>query len=168
MPWVASFGSSSQPAVLQSVGVVSVQGVLALTGTQRPVAGLHVPVLHWSCVHVFVTCVWTQLPASQPAVVQALLSLSGQGVLSGTLPCVCEQMPWLASFGSASQPAVLQSVGVVSVQGVLAARGTQRPVAGSHVPVLHWSCVQVLETCVWTQLPASQPAVVQALLSLSG
>src|SRR5207237_506113 len=137
MPWFALAGSTSQPAVLQSVGVVSVQGVLAATGTHRPVAGLHCPLLHWSCVQGFVTCVCTQLPASQPAVVQALLSLSGHGVLSATLPWVCEQMPWLASAGSISQPAVLQSLGVVSVQGVLSSRGMQSPVSGLHWPRLH-------------------------------
>jgi len=33
----------------------------------------------------FTTCVCTQLPASQPALVQALLSVSVHGVLSGSL-----------------------------------------------------------------------------------
>src|SRR5262249_29964123 len=141
---------------------------LGVTGMQLAVTGSQLPVLHWSAVQVFWLWVCTQLPASQPAVVQLLLSVSVQGVLSVTLPCVCTQMPCSALAGSVSQPSALQSPGVGSVHGVLGVTGTQAPVAGSHVPVLHWSVVQVCCMCVCTHAPASQPAVVQLLLSVSG
>src|SRR5262249_25230081 len=136
-PCVLSVGLSSQPAALQSTGFVAVQGVLAVTGMQLAVAGSQLPVLHWSFGQVFWLCVCTHAPASQPAVVHLLLSVSEHGVLSVTLSCVCEQALWSASAGSISQPAVLQSFGVVSVHGVLAVTGTQAPLEGLHVPVLH-------------------------------
>src|SRR5262245_39367250 len=110
---------------------------------------------------------WSQVPCpSQPAVVQALSSVSVHGVLSGTRTWVCTQVP---VSPVASQPADVQALLSVSAHGVLAATGTQSPVAELHWPVLHWSVVHVFATWLWSQVPCPlQPAVVQALLSVSG
>jgi hypothetical protein len=175
MPRSAFAGSTSQPATLHSTGLAAVHGVLGATGRHFPLAGSHVPVLHWSGVQVFCTCVWTHVPASQPAVVHALPSVSVHGPLSGALPWVATQTPSSAFVGSTSQPATLHSTGLAAVHGVLDDTGTQSPVAGSQRPVLHWSCVQVFCTCVCTHTASaasrsadpSQPAVVHASLSVS-
>ena len=103
----------SQPAVVQALLSVSGQGVLSGTfgKSQFPVCGLQVggPVQGLvSSVQVFTMWFWSQpsvtLPpvASvplQPAVVQALLSVSVHGVLSATgvwlhIPVLWSHMSW--------------------------------------------------------------------------
>src|SRR5207245_9991256 len=65
--------------------------------------------------------VWSHTPAPlQPAVVQALLSLSGHGVLSVANVCVCTHTPSSALVGLTSQPASVHTLPSVSVHGVLA------------------------------------------------
>src|SRR5437667_12170236 len=81
-------------------------------------------------------------------------------------------MPVVGSLGLASQPAVVQALLSLSVHGVLTL-GVHSPVVGSqgllHSPVGQavwlWTCTQM--PCFGSLGSASQPAVVQALLSLS-
>src|SRR2546428_13397622 len=81
--------------------VASSAGLAQLSGAQEPdVLGSQPesPVPHASTVPPPVTrqprafthcmCVWTQVPPSQPAVVQASLSVSGHGVLFSANRCV--------------------------------------------------------------------------------
>src|SRR2546430_9411510 len=70
---------------------------------------------------------WSHVPAPlQPAVVQALPSLSGHGVLSVANVCVCTHTPRSALVGLASQPASVHTLPSVSVHGWLA-RGVPSP-----------------------------------------
>src|SRR5437867_11340341 len=72
---------------------------------------------------------WSHTPAPlQPAVVQALLSLSGHGVLSVANVCVCTHTPSSALVGLTSQPASVHTLPSVSVHGVL--------VFGVHCPLV--------------------------------
>src|SRR5262245_39520636 len=83
----------TQAAVVHAA--LSVSGHVVPSGTggcvHSPVCGLHAGALvqtlvsGWQTVWVWV---WTDWPVSQPAVVQALLSASAQGVLSGLGGCV--------------------------------------------------------------------------------
>src|SRR5262249_28854828 len=87
--WVWTHWPISQPALVHRFPSVSAHGVLSGTGGcgHRPVAGSQarsvVPSLV-SGVQVFCMGVWTHCPFSQPALVQALLSVSPHGVLSCT------------------------------------------------------------------------------------
>src|SRR5438094_777060 len=85
----------------------------------------------WVCTHT---------PPSQPAVVQALLSVSVHAVLSVTLMCALTHWP-------ASQPGVLQLPGT-AVTG-LPALSTEQAV------------LSVTEMCWVTHTPASHPGVLQ-------
>src|SRR5437867_1196050 len=72
---------------------------------------------------------WSHTPAPlQPAVVQALLSLSGHGVLSVANVCVCTHTPSSEFVGLTSQPASVHTLPSVSVHGVL--------VFGVHCPLV--------------------------------
>src|SRR5713226_7516200 len=90
MPWVASAGLASQPAVVQLFPSVSAQGVLTSgVVVQAPVEVLQTLLVQASPVQVWVWWVWTQMPwvgsaglASQPAVVQLLPSVSVHAVLT--------------------------------------------------------------------------------------
>ena len=63
---------------------------------------------------------WSQTPwPLQPAVVQALPSVSAQGVLSLANMCVCTHTPRLGSVALISQPASVHSLLSESVQAVL-------------------------------------------------
>src|SRR5206468_2809561 len=198
----------SQPAVVQASLSVSGQGVLAGTfgKSQLPVCGLQVggPVQGLaSAGQGFTMRFWSHPPLpAQPAVVQELLSVSGQGVRSGTFGKsqfpVCGlqvggPVQGLASsvqvftmwFWSPPSPSTTlfraQASLSVSGQGVLSGTfgKSQFPVCGLQVggPVQGLvSSVQVFTMWFWSQpsvtLPpvASvplQPAVVQALLSVS-
>src|SRR5688572_16325884 len=139
---------------------------------------------------------WSQLPRpSQPAVVQAMASVSAHTVLSAasgpdthcpfavlqvsgplqTLPSSLQvTVLWVWSHVPApSQPAVVQALPSVSPQVVLSARSvsSQSPFAGlqAGIPLQTLlSSVQTVVTCPWSHVPApSQPAVVQALPSVS-
>src|SRR5437762_7991382 len=112
---------------------------------------------------------WSHTPAPlQPAVVQALLSLSGHGVLSVANVCVCTHTPSSALLGLTSQPASVHTLPSVSVHGVLVF-GVHSPL-GVLQPRLHSSTPGlVLVTWFRSHTPAPlQPAVALALLSLSG
>src|SRR5881397_3669517 len=86
---------------------------------------------------------WSHTPAPlQPAVVQALLSLSGHGVLSVANVWACTHTPRSALVGLISQPAIVHTVPSVSVHGVLACCGVHVPVVWSQ-PRLHSSVVQL-------------------------
>src|SRR5438093_825817 len=94
---------------------VSVHGVLTF--------GVHCPL------------VLSQTPAPlQPAVVQALPSLSGQGVLSVANVCVCTHTPSSAFVGLISQPAIVHTLPSESVHGVLTF-GVHCPVVVSQPPL---------------------------------
>src|SRR5438094_427162 len=160
--------------------VASSAGLAQLSGAQEPaVLGSQPesPVPHASTVPPPVTrqprafthcmCVWTQLPASQPAVVQASLSVSGQGVLSLASMCVCTHTPRSALFGLISQPAIVHTLPSVSVHGVLVF-GVHWPLVVSQPPLHSSAAGHVLVMWFWSHVPAPlQPAVVQALPSLS-
>src|SRR6266850_210504 len=63
---------------------------------------------------------WSHVPAPlQPAVVQALLSLSGHSVLSLAHVCVCTHTPSSEFVGLSSQPAIVHTLPSVSVHGWL-------------------------------------------------
>src|SRR5882672_3306556 len=112
---------------------------------------------------------WSHVPAPlQPAVVQALLSLSGQGVLSVANVCVCTHTPRSALVGLISQPASVHTLPSESVHGVLTF-GVHWPVVVSQPPLHSSAPGHVLVMWFWSHPPAPlQPAVVQALPSLSG
>src|SRR5439155_10958371 len=85
--------------------------------------------------HVLVTWFWSHTPAPlQPAVVQALLSLSGHGVLSVANVCVCTHTPSSALLGLISQPAIVHTLPSESVHGVLVF-GVHWPVVVSQPPL---------------------------------
>src|SRR5216684_1609381 len=203
MPWVASAGLASQPAVVQLLPSVSAQGVLT-SGVKShcPVEVLQTVLVQASPVQVLVWWVCTQMPwfkappASQPAVVQLLPSVSAQGVLTSGVKShcpvevlqtvlvqaspvqvlvwwVCTQMPWFKA-PPASQPAVVQLLPSVSAQGVLnSGVKSHCPVEVLQTVLVQASPVQVWVWWVWTQMPwfkappASQPAEVQLLPSVS-
>jgi hypothetical protein len=80
---------ASQPAFVQALLSESVHGVESCFGGcgHVPVAVSQPGFVRHSfgeSGHVVVRCPWTHCPASQPALVQALPSLSVQGVESGT------------------------------------------------------------------------------------
>src|SRR5262249_19611276 len=148
-----------------------------LSGTggwlQAPVAGSHAR----SCVHellsgghTVVMWVWTHCPASQPALVHALLSESVHGVLSGTGGWL--QAPgagalarsWVHALLSgvqtvvmgvwthcpAAQPALVHALPSECAHGVLSGTGgwLQAPVAGSHARSLVHSLLSGGQTVV--------------------
>src|SRR5438093_1773628 len=112
---------------------------------------------------------WSHVPAPlQPAVVQALPSLSGHGVLSVANVCVCTHTPRSGLVGLTSQPAIVHTLPSVSVHGVLVF-GVHWPLVASQPPLHSSAAGHVLVTCFWSHTPAPlQPAVVHALPSLSG
>src|SRR5438876_378816 len=173
MPWVESAGLASQPAVVQLFPSVSTQGVLTSgVVSHTPVEVLQMLVVQASPVQVWVWWVWTLMRgvraglASQPAVVQALPSVSAQGVLTrgvvsqtpvevlqmllvqaspvqGWVWWVWTQMPWFRA-PPASQPAVVQALPSVSAQGVLTSGvKSQTPVVVLQTVLVQASPVQV-------------------------
>src|SRR6266852_4421009 len=196
MPCVGSAGLASHPAVVQLLPSVSAQGVLASgVVVQAPVVVLHTLLVQVSPVQVCCWCVWTHTPtvglpgaASQPAVVQALPSVSAQGwLVSGAVSqapvvvlqtllvqaspvqvwvwWVCTQMPWVASAGSSSQPAVVQLLLSVSGHGVLTWTGVN-----THAPVslLHEAVLQVVSLQTGHSGNDPEPAPLAALPLLQG
>src|SRR6266852_1015649 len=176
MPCVGAAGLASHPAVVQLLPSVSAQGVLASgVVVQAPVVVLHTLLVQASPVQVCCWCVWTQTPtvglpgaASQPAVVQALPSVSAQGWLtSGAVSqapvvvlhtllvqaspvqvccwCVWTQTPTVGLPGAAPQPAVVQLLPSVSAQGVLVSGA----VSQAPVVVLQTLLVQASPVQVW-------------------
>src|SRR5205807_1173232 len=124
---------------------VTVHGVLVL-GVHGPLV-VSQPPLHSSPPgHVLVTWFWSHTPAPlQPAVVQALPSVSGHGTLSCSNAWFCTHTPRAGLVGLISQPALLQMLPSVSVHGWLV-RGvpTQVPafglvVSSGHTRSVHWS-----------------------------
>src|SRR5204863_9431406 len=78
---------------------------------------------------------WSQTPwPLQPAVVQALLSVSGHGVLSVANVCVCTHTPRSGLVGLTSQPASVHTLPSESVHGVLVF-GVHWPVVVSQPPL---------------------------------
>src|SRR5207253_553458 len=112
---------------------------------------------------------WSHTPAPlQPAVVQALLSLSGHGVLSVANVCVCTHTPSSALVGLTSQPASVHTLPSESVHGVLVF-GVHWSLVVSQPPLHSSPSGPLFRSWFWSHTPAPlQPAVVQALLSLSG
>src|SRR5205823_12705816 len=100
-------------------------------------------------------------------VVQAVPSVSGQGVLFDANRCVCTHTPSSASVVLTSHPAVVHVLPSVSEHGVLTC-GVHLPLVESQ-PLLHSSAGgQTLLPWFWSHTPCpSQPAVVHALPSLS-
>src|SRR6266496_1750874 len=127
--------------------VASSAGLAQLSGAQEPdVLGSQPesPVPQASTVPPPVTrqprafthcmCVWTQVPPSQPAVVQASLSVSGHGVLFDANMCVCTHTPTAGSVPLISHPAVVHTLPSVSVHGVLTF-GVHCPLVVSQPPL---------------------------------
>src|SRR5437773_57298 len=167
-PSSALVGLISQPAIVQMLPSVSVHGVLTF-GVHLPLV-VSQPPLHWSAAgHVLVTWFWSHTPAPlQPAVVQALLSLSGHGTLSGANGSVGRRAASAALRGLTSQPASVHTLPSESVHGVLVF-GVHCPLVVSQPPLHSSTPGHVLVTWFWSHTPAPlQPAVVQALLSVSG
>src|SRR5437660_10296412 len=78
---------------------------------------------------------WSHVPAPlQPAVVQALLSLSGHGVLSVANVCVCTHTPRSGLVGLTSQPAIVHTLPSESVHGGLVL-GVHWPLPASAPPL---------------------------------
>src|SRR3989440_8186798 len=111
---------------------------------------------------------WSHVPAPlQPAVVQALLSLSGHGVLSVANVWLCTHTPSSALVGLISHPAVVHTLPSVSVHGVLTF-GVHCPLVVSQPPLHSSAGAQTLVLWFWSHTPCPlQPAVVHALPSLS-
>src|SRR5947207_1001243 len=159
--------------------VASSAGLAQVSGAQEPgVLGSQPesPVPHASTVPPPVTrqprafthcmCVWTQVPPSQPAVVQASLSVSGHGVLFDANMCVCTHTPSSGLVPLISHPAVVHVLPSVSVHGVLAC-GVHSPLVVSQ-PLLHSSApgqTGLMRTRSHTP-SAVPPAVVHASSSL--
>src|SRR5205823_175877 len=112
-------GLSSQPAIVQMLPSVSVHGVLVF-GVQLPLVASQPPLHSSAGGHVLLAWLWSHTPAPlQPAVVQAVRSLSGHGGLSVANVCVCTHTPGVGSPGLASQPASVHTLPSVSVHGWL-------------------------------------------------
>src|SRR5207244_4146059 len=111
---------------------------------------------------------WSHVPAPlQPAVVQALLSLSGQGVLSVANVCVCTHTPSSALPGLTSQPAIVHTLPSVSVHGVLVF-GVHWPLVVSPPPLHSSTARPVFDQWCWSHTPApTHPGAVHALPSVS-
>src|SRR5207244_4206248 len=133
-PRLGLVGLTSQPAIVHTLPSVSVHGVLTF-GVHWPLV-VSQPPLHSSAPgHVLVTWFWSHTPAPlQPAVVQALPSLSGHGVLLVANMCVCTHTPRSALVGLISQPASVHTLPSVSVHGVLVC-GVPSPVLVRQSPV---------------------------------
>src|SRR5439155_5552724 len=159
---------TSQPASVHTLPSESVHGVLTF-GVHLPLVASQPPLHSSGPGHVLVMWFWSHTPAPlQPAVVQALLSLSGQGVLSVANVCVCTHTPRSGLVALISQPAIVHTLPSESVHGVLFC-GVHWPVVGSQPPLHSSAAGHGLVMWFWSHTPAPlQPAVVQALLSLSG
>src|SRR5207244_6780047 len=133
-PSSALVGLTSQPASVHTLPSESVHGVLVF-GVHWPLV-VSQPPLHSSTPgHVLVTWFWSHTPAPlQPAVVQALLSVSGHGTLSGSNMWFCTHTPSSALVGLSSQPAIVQMLPSVSVHGVLVF-GVHWPLVVSQPPL---------------------------------
>src|SRR5205809_647550 len=113
---------TSQPASVHTLPSESAHGVLTF-GVHWPVVGSPLPEPLPVSRHGLAMWLWSQTPGPlQPAVVQALLSLSGHGVLSVANVCVCTHTPLVGSPGLASQPAIVHTLPSVSVHGRLTNR----------------------------------------------
>src|SRR5437899_2849484 len=131
--------STIPPPVTRQPSSCTHSGGCGVLFSHCPVAGLHswqtgfaqVGGPMWVCTHT---------PPSQPAVVQALLSVSVHAVLSVTLMCALTHWP-------ASQPGVLQLPGM-AVTGLPALSAVQ-------------AVLSVTLMCARTHWPASQPGVLQ-------
>src|SRR2546427_289749 len=112
-------GLTSQPAIVHTLPSVSVHGVLVF-GVHCPLVASQPPLHSSAAGHVLVMWFWSHTPAPlQPAVVQALLSLSGHGVLSVANVCACPFRPRAGLVGLASQPAIVHTLLSLSVHGWL-------------------------------------------------
>src|SRR5437588_686683 len=110
---------TSQPAIVHTLPSESAHGVLTFA-EHRPVVASQPPLPSSAAGHGLVMWFWSHTPAPlQPAVVQALLSLSGHGVLSVANVCVCTHTPLVGSPGLASQPAIVHTLPSESVHGWL-------------------------------------------------
>src|SRR5204862_145 len=133
-------GLTSQPAIVHTLPSVSPHGVLAF-GVHWPLVASQPPLHSSAPGHVLLMWFWPHAPAPmQPAVVQALPSLSGHGMLFSANRCVCTHTPTLDAFSS--HPAVVHELPSVSAHGVLAGCGVHVPVVWSQ-PRLHSSVVQL-------------------------
>src|SRR5207249_1756801 len=161
-------GLTSQPAIVHTLPSVSVHGVLVF-GVHCPLVASQPPLHSSAAGHVLVMWFWSHTPAPlQPAVVQALLSLSGHLVLSPARRSADPHTPSSELVGLTSQPAIVHTLPSESVHGVLVF-GVHWPVVVSQPPLHSSAPGHVLVTWFWSHTPAPlQPAVVQALLSLSG
>src|SRR5258705_513415 len=133
-PRSALLGLISQPAIVHTLPSVSVHGVLPFGGPCALVVS-QPPLVRSEPGWVLVMWFWSHVPAPlQPAVVQALPSLSGHGVLSVANVCVCTHTPRSALVGLISQPAIVHTLPSESVHGVLTF-GVHCPVVVSQPPL---------------------------------
>src|SRR6266567_9624221 len=158
---------SSQPAVVHVLPSLSVHGVLVF-GVHCPLVVSHTPLHSSAAGQTFVLWFWSHAPCSlQPAVVQALPSVSAHGVLFDANMCVCTHTPSSGLVGLISQPAVVHVLPSVSVHGVLVF-GVHCPLVVSHTPLHSSAGGQTLALWFWSHTPwPLQPAVVHALPSVS-
>src|SRR5437660_12167234 len=103
-PSSASVVLTSQPAVVHVLPSLSVHGVL-VCGVHFPLV-VSQPLLHSSAPgQTLLLWFWSHTPCPlQPAVVHALPSLSGDGVLFDANRCVCTTTPSSAFVPLTSQP----------------------------------------------------------------
>src|SRR5437762_6813384 len=110
---------TSQPAIVQTLPSVSVHGVLTF-GVQLLLVASQPPLHSSAGGHVLLAWFWSHTPAPlQPAVVQALLSLSGHGVLSVANVCVCTHTPRPGLVGPPPHPAIAPTLPSEPVHRVL-------------------------------------------------
>src|SRR5438876_9153980 len=132
-PSSALVGLISQPAVVHVLPSESVHGVLVF-GVHFPVVVSQTPLHSSAGGHVLLMWFWSHTPCPlHPAVVHALPSLSGHGVLFSANRCVCTHTP---TPELSSHPAVVHPLPSVSAHGVLACCGVHVPVVVSQ-PRLH-------------------------------
>src|SRR5204862_41328 len=86
--------------------------------------------------------------SSQPAIVQALPSVSVHGALSVSNVCFCAHTPSSALVGLTSQPAIVHTLPSESVHGVLVF-GVHCPLVVSQPPLHSSTPGHVLVTWFW-------------------
>src|SRR5207244_3828766 len=150
-------GLTSQPAIVHTLPSVSVHGERVF-GVHCPLVASQPPLHSSAAGHVLVMWFWSHTPAPlQPAVVQALLSLSGHGVLSVANVCVCTHTPRSGLVGLTSQPAIVHTLPSESVHGVLVF-GVHWPLVASQSPLHSSAPGHVLVSRFRSQRPAALPA----------
>src|SRR5205823_6505534 len=127
-------GLTSQPASVHTLPSVSPHGVLTF-GVHCPLVASQPPLHSSTPGHVLLTWFWSHTPAPlQPAVVHALPSLSGHGMLSYSDMCICPHTPRSGLVGRPSQPASLLPYPSLFRSGVLTF-GVHCPLVASQPPL---------------------------------